>query len=213
MLLDVDYENWQACEANKTGMHSEPSCSAFSWCLLSRASRQSSATLRAVWYLPDCSWAGGAPWTVPHALPPADFVTCCQQQLSCQWTALWLGSPVLPHTLNTFRCGIVCWNEMRIVSGASVPTCCASASLGGCWNRLAVCLSCVCWHLRDLKHYLGTPSWLEHLVLNLVTFISPCYYYVDSICDSFLKQNIMVSSMTIIKDLFPSQVGKSPYVL
>lgn len=47
--------------------------------------------------------------------------------------------------------------------------------------------------------------------LSYVCFTT-CHHYTDCNHDTFLKQNIMVSSATIMKNWFNSEVGRGPYV-
>lgn len=113
-------------------------------------------------------------WTVPHAL--LQLILSPALGRSSPANELLLGcGPQFCHTLQTYS--DVGWStETRWeLSGASVPACCASPSLGGCWKQ-AGCLFILyllTFETSLYKHYLGTAFWLEHLVSNIVTFVSP----------------------------------------
>lgn len=118
---------------------------------------------------------------------PADFITCSWQELSCQWTAPWLWSPILPHTSNVFRCGIVYWNKMRIVWGICASLLCISIP----WRMLKTDWLFI--HLVSLDIWdISTQTLLRNCFLTWAfgckhsyLCFTTCYDYNDSICDTF----------------------------
>lgn len=168
-LLHVDYESGGRC-VKPTALKwfpqkwkTNPSPAACCWNLTNKA-------LRCLWLC--CTVE--VPWTAAHALPVTSTVTCCWQQSFCPWAAPGLWSSVLLWAQAMFRFEMVHCNKMRIVSGMCLPTCCVSQPWEDAANRLAVYSSRVCSDLRcQTKHCLGSVSWLEDLILNLVTFLSP----------------------------------------
>lgn len=144
-------------------------------------------------------------WTVPHAVPPTDFLTCCWQECSL---ALVPGSATaLKH--------IQMWDSLlkqdeHCVWGICANLLCISIP----WRMLKTGwlfihhVSVDIWGISNwmlLRNCFLT--WAFGFKLSYVCFTT-CYHYIDSFCDTFLKQNIMVSSVVVIKDLFPPQVGK-----
>lgn len=120
---------------------------------------------------------------------PADFITCSWQELSCQWTAPWLWSPVLPRTSSIFRRRIVYWSKMRIVWGICASLLCISIP----WRMLQTgwlfihLVSLDIWDISTqtlLRNcFLTWAFGFKHSYLGFTT----CYDYNDTIWDTFLK--------------------------
>lgn len=119
---------------------------------------------------------------------PADFITCSWQELSCQWTAPWLWSPVLPHTSDILRCGMVYWNKMRIVWGICASLLCITIP----WRMLKTGWLSI--HLVSLDIWdISIQTLLRNCFLtwafgfkhSYLCFTTSCDY--DSICDTFFK--------------------------
>lgn len=117
---------------------------------------------------------------------PADFITWAWQELSCQWTASWLWSPILPRISNIFRCGIVYWNKMRIVWGICASLLCISIP----WRMPKTdwlfihLLSLDIWDISAqtlLRNCFVTWAFgFKHSYLCFIT----CYDYNGSMCDT-----------------------------
>lgn len=147
---------------------------------------------------------------------PADFITRSWQELSCQWTAPWLWSPILPCTSNIFRCGIVYWNKMRIVWGICASLLCISSPWRMLWTDWLFI------HLVSLDIWdISTQTLLRNCFLTWALgfkqsylCFTTCSDYNDSISDtSFKKQNIRGSSVSMLKDLLLHMWEKCPHVL